>query len=371
MADDASDGRATAADPDDVATRAEECAAEGRPFARVTVVRREPPVSANVGDRALVTADGDLTGWVGGAACAQSVAAREAVAAIEDGEPRLVGLAPDPEDVDRPGLEAYPMTCHSGGTLELYVEPVVPTPRLLVVGGSPVARSLARMAPEAGFAVTAVTADDDAPVDGAEETLPAADGEAVVDAAADAAAVVVCSMGEYDDLGVAAGLRGEAAYVGLVASDARRDELAATVAECLGVDAADVGAAVTTPAGVDVGAETPGEMAVSVLAELVAVRRDATAGAVDVGDTSAVAVDDTSAADVDGADGDPASGAGEAGTAVVDPVCGMDVVVGEAPATVEYAGERYHFCGHGCADAFADDPGRYLDDAGPEVRADD
>lgn len=370
MAEDPTDG-------EDVDALAAEFEREGRPFARVTVVRREPPVSANVGDSALVTPDGEVTGWVGGAACAQSIAVQEATAAIEDGEHRLVGLAPEPDDVDRPGLAAYPMTCHSGGTLELFVEPVVPTSRLLVVGASPVARSLARVAGEAGFAVTAVGQDAETTVDGAEETLAAADTEAVVAAAEGVTAVVAASMGAYDVLGVEAGLRAGADYVGLVASDARRDDVAATVADRLSVDPDDVVGAVTTPAGVDVGAKTPGEMAVSLAAELVAVRRGADAAAVEVADPSAVTVDREQGYAGDGGGGDTDGDDGGADTeadkkrAAVDPVCGMDVVVGQAAASVEHGGERYHFCGQGCADAFADDPQSYLGDADPEVTAGD
>lgn len=337
------DSRGDAAIPEEVDRLAREFEAEGRPFARVTVVRREAPVSSNVGDRALVTPDGDLVGWVGGIGCAQSVAVKEARAALADGEPRLVGLAPDPDDVARPGLTAYPMTCHSGGTLELFVEPVTPTPRLVVVGESPAAETLVELADPLAFEVRHVGAGDD----------PA-------EAVSEGASVVVASMGEYDTAGVEAALRGGAGYVGLVASDRRRDDLAATVAERLGVDADAVTDAVTTPAGLDIGAKTGEEIAVGILAELVAVRRNVD-GPIDltVGDPSRVVV------------GEAPERHGDRDETVVDPVCGMDVVVGEAAATVEHGGETYRFCGQGCADAFADDPGSYLDDADVEVTAGD
>lgn len=386
--------RADAAAPETVDRLAREYAAAGRPFARVTVVRREPPVSANVGDRAIVTPDGDLVGWVGGAACAKSVVAEEAAAALAGGEPRLVGLAPDPETIDRPGLESYPMTCHSGGTLELFVDPVTPVPRLVVVGDSPIATALARLAGETTYHVTVATdregpgaagtgpgadetgpgADEavpgvDEPVPGADETVSASD-EAAVRAAADGARhVVVASMGEYDEVGVAAALRSGASYVGLVASDERRDEVADAVGARLGVDPGSVVAALTTPAGLDVGARTPEEIAVSVLAELVAVRRGADGPIpLEAGDPTALDV----GGDDEGPEGardrgapdtapDHAADGGDADT-VVDPVCGMDVVVREAAATVEHGGRTYHFCGQGCADAFADDPERYLEE---------
>ncbi|MFC3477681.1 XdhC family protein [Halobacterium litoreum] len=350
---DAAAERAAAASVERVDDLAADLRAAGDPFALVTVVRREPPVPANVGDRAVVTPDGDLVGWVGGAACAQSVAVKEALSAIESGEPRLVGLAPDPADVEREGLTAYPMTCHSGGTLELFVEPVVPTPRLVVVGESPIALALARLASETSFDVTVVAADADGEFAGADDVV-AVDDPALADAVAGAAAVVVASTGEYDTEGVAAALAAGAPYVGLVSSRKRRDAVAEEVADRLGTDAESVVDAVTTPAGLDIGAETPAEIAVSVLAELVAVRR----GASDRTATDAIdveVVDDLS----DDEERDDAAQADE--ETAVDPVCGMTVDVADAAATADHGGETYHFCGQGCADAFADDPERYLD----------
>jgi xanthine dehydrogenase accessory factor len=331
----------------------------------VTVVRREAPVSAHVGDSALVTADGEVVGWVGGAECAQSVAVREAKAAIESGESTLIGLAPDPADVERPGLRAFPMTCHSGGTLELFVEPVVPGPDLVVVGDAPVARAVARLGREVVAGVTVVTGERaDLSSAGSEtdvEALPATDAEAVADAITGATAVVVASMGQYDELGVEAGLRAGAGYVGLVASDRRRDGVAATVAESLGVDTEDVVAAVTTPAGLDISARSPEEIAVSVLAELVALRRGAD-------DTIRIDARDAStgpwerdAKETPGESGEHDETENTATATVVDPVCGMDVTVDESTPAVEHSGETYHFCGQGCADAFAADPGRYVE----------
>jgi xanthine dehydrogenase accessory factor len=379
------DSRGDAASPARVDELAREYEAAGEPFARVTVVRREPPVSANVGDRALVTPGGELIGWVGGAACAQSVTIKEATAALADGEPRLVGLAPDPSEVDRPGVAAYPMTCHSGGTLELFVEPVTPTPRLAVVGTTPVATALRRLGGDATYDVTAVvdaeTADaaDEAtgPLAHATDAVAATDVATVAAALAGVDAVVVTSMGEYDAVGVEAALRAEVPYVGLVASDRRRDELAARVADALGegVTTEDVVAAVTTPAGLDLGAKAAEEIAIAVLAELVAVRRGV-AGPIDlaVGDPSRVRIDGAASGptaadedkdedeveDGDASDRDPERAAAAPET-VTDPVCGMDVVVGEAAATVGHEGTTYHFCGQGCADAFEADPGSYLE----------
>ncbi|MFB6187868.1 MAG: XdhC family protein [Halobacteriaceae archaeon] len=140
------DSRGDAASNEEIDQLISEYKQQGRRCAKITVVRREPPVSANVGDQAVVTENKELTGWIGGADCAQSIAIEKAVEAIEKGEPLLIGLAPDPDDVDRPGLEAHPMTCHSGGTLELFIEPITTSAHIVVIGDSPVAEALVEIA---------------------------------------------------------------------------------------------------------------------------------------------------------------------------------------------------------------------------------
>ncbi len=338
--------RADAASPEKVEALASQYDERGRPYAKVTVVRREGPVSANVGDRALVTADGEVVGWIGGAACAQSVVVDVATAALESGEATLVGLAPDPDTVDRPGVDSYPMTCHSGGSLELFVDPIVPTPQLVVVGDSAVSQALTRLASALTYQITVVTDADTAPP-GADDIVDVRTPDALAESIERAWAVVVASMGEYDRRGLAAALRADPAYVGLIASDERHEALTGDVASERGLDPDTVRDAVTTPAGLDIGAQTAEEIAVSVLAELVAVRRGADAAPAQV-DTGLPA-----AASERAANGDREM--------AVDPVCGMDVAVDDAAASVEHDGTTYHFCGDGCAAAFETEPGKYLD----------
>ncbi|WP_436925251.1 XdhC family protein [Halosimplex amylolyticum] len=366
----------------DVSELERELTDRGEAYARVTVVRREPPVSANVGDRAVVTTDGELHGWIGGAACAQTTAVDQATAAIEAGEPRLIGIAPDPDTVDRSGLEAFPMRCHSEGVLELFVEPVDPTPELVVVGNSPIARSLTRLATELAVDVTVVDPEgaDDLPAD---ETVTATDPATVADAVGPSPLVVVASMGQYDARGVAAGLDADAEYVGLVASDARSDEVTERAAALLDTDPETVRAAVTNPAGVDIAAHTPAEIAVSILAEVVDARTAAGTG----GRRAPAAESETTADDEDedvhadrdheGQDNhdhenhgshdheDHDHGTGDPDAVddlATDPVCGMAVDPETAAATVEHDGRTYHFCCEGCADSFESDPASYLND---------
>src|SRR5947209_10321289 len=130
-------------------------AGEGQPFALATVVARSPPISAQVGDAAVVTADGAFHGWVGGS-CTRPTVIAEAQRAIADGKPRLVGLDPDPASRQRPGLTMFPMTCHSGGSVEIHIQPVLPAPALLIYGVSPTARALVRLGKAMGYAVTLI-----------------------------------------------------------------------------------------------------------------------------------------------------------------------------------------------------------------------
>ena len=341
----------------DVADLEAALAERGEAYARVTVVRREPPVSANVGDRAVVTRDGELHGWIGGAACAQTTAISESTAVLDAGEPRLVGIAPDPETVDRPGLDAFPMHCHSEGVLELFIEPVNPTPTLLIIGNSPVARSLARLASELNVDVTVVDPDSDDDTD--HDTVPATDPDTIVDATGPEPLVVVASMGQYDARGVAAGIQADAPYIGLVASDARSTEVTDRAAGVLDADPEAVAAAVTNPAGVDITAHSPAEIATSILAEVVDAQSNAGVAGTEVTGAGSPTTDPASATD-DGANTEETSTPDDADGLATDPVCGMRVEPGDAP-TVEHDGTTYHFCCTGCADSFRNDPESYVE----------
>jgi xanthine dehydrogenase accessory factor len=293
------------------------------PYALATVVRVDPPVSTRVGDKATVTGDGRLEGWVGGA-CAEPIVVREALAAIAEGRPRLVRITPAemaastmPAPAPEPGVVAAVSTCPSGGGLEVFVEPVGVAPRLLVCGRTPVAATLAKLAELVGYEVSGL---GDADLDGVR-----------ADAAGPGDAVVVASMGHYDEEALVAALRTRAGYVGLVGSRRR----AATVFDALrrrGVADAEL-ARVASPAGVDLGPSTQEEIAVAVLAELIRERhRRASAPA-------------------------PAEEA-------VDPVCGMAVAVAEASLTAEHAGRTFWFCSEHCRAAFLRDPTGYPGPAG-------
>jgi xanthine dehydrogenase accessory factor len=304
---------------------------QGEPFALATVVRCERPTSAKPGARALIRADGSVSGWVGGS-CAEPVTVKEALAALADGEGRLLVLrgngSPLPGRVE--GVREYAMTCHSGGTLEIYGEPVLPQPALVLVGGGPVVETLARLGEAARFAVTVVDPEVDA--------APGQAGARVADLAGLAlgprTAVVVATHGRFDEDALERALRSDAGYVSLVASPKR----AATVVDALRARALppDRLARLKAPAGLDLGAVTPEEIAVSILAEIVALRRQGPGRATATGPVEA---------------GRPEEAR--------DPVCGMTVAVATARFRSDTPAGPVYFCCGGCQRRFDLEPARF------------
>jgi xanthine dehydrogenase accessory factor len=279
---------------EDVLVRAGRLADQGEPHVLATVVNVERPASTRRGDRALVTPGGELFGWVGGA-CSEPIVVREALRALADGEPRLVRIGPPGTEAEEGEVIVAESSCASEGTVEVLVEPHLPRPLLAVIGEGPAARTLRELAGVIGWRV-------------ANELADGAD------------AVVVASMGHGDEETLAAALGSEAAYVGLVAS-ARRAQAVVAELRTRGLDEEAL-ARIRSPAGLDLGPSTQEEIAVAILAELVAWRH--TRGA------------------------SPAEAVGEA----VDPVCGMTVSIAGARETLVRDETTYYFCGPGCRRRF-------------------
>jgi xanthine dehydrogenase accessory factor len=312
-------------------------AAAGTPCVLATVVRTEPPTSAHPGDKAVITADGRLHGWIGGS-CSEPLVRREALRAMADGMPRMVRIVPsaDVAETREGGEVTVATTCPSGGALDILVDPQTPRPLLVVVGGSPAARVLVQLSAAMGFRVVAVhPGAQPADFPGAAQVLASLD-RAAFDAvgAADADTwVVVATMGHYDDEALAAVLAALPwADVALVASQ-RRAAAALSALRSRGVLESDV-ARVRSPAGEHRGG-TQEEIALHALDEVVTLRRARLVAAF------------------------PAVAAEPAGFAV-DPVCGMTVDVAESQHPVDQGGAAYHFCCAACAASFAADPDRYL-----------
>lgn len=311
----------------------------GEPFVLATVVRAERPTSAKPGAKALITRNGTLSGWVGGS-CARPTVVRKAKEALRDGRPRLLRLSP-PErlggGVPPDGVEEVPLTCVSGGTLEIYLEPHVPKPHLIVVGHLAVSEALVSLGKDLGYRVTVMSPE------ASEEQFPRADE---VTREIDFSRwpqrgdryVVVASHGNYDDEALEGALATDA-WVTLVTSPKRARSvledlrLARVPAERL--------ERLKYPAGLDLGAVTPEEIALSILAEIVQMRRQGTA-TVTGGMTSGR--EDVEALEVE----------------AKDPVCGMMVERSSARYTSAHGGQTYYFCCSGCKRSFDREPHTYL-----------
>jgi xanthine dehydrogenase accessory factor len=344
---------------------ASELAGREEPFVLAVVVRRQPASSAQAGDMALITAAGEFHGWLGGS-CTQPTVVREARRALADGRPRLLALSPDPEAERRPGVAVFPMTCHSGGSVEIYLDPILPATRLLIFGASPIARALATLGRAMGYSVAARAAgggegeaEDEGAVGGevASASAAASAAAAAADPARPGCYVVVATMGDRDAEAIRAALALRPAYLGVVAS-ARRF---AQVRESLlaqGVAAAALDS-IRSPAGVAIGAQEPAEIAVSVLAEIVA-HRHAAAEAPGTPGGEEAAETETAEAEAAGAAAAGTPGVGEAAAGqAIDPICGMTVETAGSRHTAEAGGRTWHFCGEGCRRRFLAAPERF------------
>ncbi|HEX6423084.1 MAG TPA: XdhC family protein [Acidimicrobiales bacterium] len=324
----------------EIEARAAELRRARVPFVQARVVRAERPTSAKPGDQAVVLPDGSIEGFVGGA-CAESTVRAQGLSLLDSGVPLLLRISPEGDEGapgdDPPGTLSVVNHCLSGGTLEIFLEPVVPAPLLAIHGESPIASALLAMAGGVGFRAVEGAAPPPAGEGGAE--LPAA--------------VVVASHGRGEEAVLEAAVRAGVPYVGLVASRKRGE----AVLGGLDLDEAQRGA-IHTPAGLDIGARTPQEVALSILAEIVSLRLRPTA-APRQGPAS-VALGERPAA----------AAASDRPQVATDLVCGMSVVTGDDALHLDHGGERYWFCGSGCLRAFAADPGAYLAGAGAGAAGD-
>ena len=270
---------------------------QGEPYALVSVVRTQAPASVRAGDKAIVTSQGIFYGWIGGG-CAQPAVLRTVRQALQDGRARLIRIAPaeadtarDPESLISDAIE-FGMSCHSGGTIELFIDPILPPTRLVIIGDSPVAVALAGLAPRVGLPVTVIARGAD--VQRFPDASQVIDTDEAATVAAQVAAgglVVVATQGRRDLPGLRAALALKARRIWMVASTRKaqvlRESLIAAQYDPQVVNA------IIAPAGQPIGARTPEEIALSVLASIVAVRR-AARGAADAQPTAAVAAGEDS-----------------------------------------------------------------------------
>ena len=296
--------------------RADRLRADRTPFVLATVVRAERPTSAKAGDRALVLPDGTMEGFVGGT-CAESTVRLQGLRLLETGESTLLRITPSGESTEREGLLTVSNPCLSGGTLEIFLETMIPAPLVYVQGEAPVARAMVDVARAIGWEA----------VSGPASTVPL-----------DASAVVVASHGRDEIEALTAAVRADVPYIALVAS---RKRAMAVLAELPLTDLEK--ARVHAPAGLDIGARTAPEIALSILAEVISKRPRQTApppGRIDLPLLQAPVVSKIAVAK--------------------DVICAMDVAISPDALQYEHEGTMYYFCGSGCRRAFIDNPARYL-----------
>jgi xanthine dehydrogenase accessory factor len=279
----------------DLAPRAKELSDRRVPFVHAVVVRAQRPTSVRPGDAAIVHADGSIEGFVGGA-CAETSVRLHGLRVLETGEPLVLELRPDEETSDdvREGVVTAHNPCLSGGELEIFLEPCLPAASMLIAGHGPIAEALADLAGRVGFHVTSP------------------------DLAPDTAAVVVAAHGRDEEELLAEALRQGVPYVALVASPKRGNAVRASLEL-----PEELRRQLHSPAGLDIGARTPAEIAVSIVAEILAERQRV-----------------------------PAHPVTAAPATAIDPVCGMEVAVTDAAISLERDGEHVYFCSEGCRERY-------------------
>jgi xanthine dehydrogenase accessory factor len=299
-----------------VMAQAAELERRGEPFALATVVWRQGPSSSQLGARAIITTSGEMLGWIGGA-CAEPSVISQAKQVIADGQPRLLLLGTTDQfgDAIPEGMTVVPIACQSEGALEVYIEPVLPVPHLIVVGRSPMAHALADLAATLGWQAERFDWQ-----------------EFTADRANERSLVVVATQGHGDEEAIERAAAARPAYLGLVASHRRGATILGYLTERgIPQDELDL---VRVPAGLDLGRTSHVEIAVAILAELVQLRAS---GALGFG-------------------GSPA----EAGDEATDPVCGMTVrLAAVRTRPVEFDGVTYYFCGVACRRRFESDPASF------------
>lgn len=263
---------------DEFLDKAQELRANEQPFAFATVVRYEPPISGKPGDKAIIQADGKLWGWIGGG-CSVPVVIKEAKKALEDGKPRLVRVSPTADSESQKGITGYNMSCHSGGTLDVYIEPVLPKPQLVIIGRSAVAQTLAKLGKAINYKITVVAPGAKA------EDFPEADAiQTQLDLSqikvTPQTYVVVSTQGKEDQQALEAALKINVPYLAFVASKKKAAKIYQTL-KSKGVSD-DRLKQIRVPAGLDIKAQLPEEIAVSILAEVIYVKRSSAMPAMEV-----------------------------------------------------------------------------------------
>ncbi|MEB3101396.1 XdhC family protein [Ferviditalea candida] len=301
------------------------------PFAVVTVVRSAKPTSAVVGSKALVYPNGQMFGFVGGH-CTQSLVVSQALECIETGESRLLLITSDESQIRvNDGVTVMPMTCHSEGTVELFIEPKLPAPTLLVIGDSPIAKYLLTFGEHMNFNVKSLSLEQISKSEAPDVHLLK---DKIQQILKPGSYVVIATMGVYDEESIRALAGIELSYAGLITSPKRKAKVLDWIKD-QGLSA-QFSSFISAPAGLDLGAVEPSEIAITILAEIIQYRRQKKRPAVKF----EARITERNEA--------------------IDPVCHMVVDMDKTLFKTEYQGKEYGFCCPHCRQAFLKDPDSYV-----------
>lgn len=313
----------------------------GEELAVAQVISRQTPSSGKPGDKAIILKDGTLIGWIGGG-CVKGIAIKEGLEAIKDKKSRLVKISPENGDSQDEEHKTYQMTCHSGGSMELFIEPVIPNPHIVIVGKSNIARALAKIAIAANQRVTVLAKAAD------KAMFP---DVKIIDSNSDFTNVlidnntfiIVSTQGENDEEAIKSALLTSCNYVGFIASKRKSDK----VREFLKMDGLKSARLkeLKTPVGLDINAKLPEEIAISILADVIVNFR-----------MQMESKDASESKEME--DGYKEQIMGD--NCYINPVCDIPVSISEAKHTVEYKGHTVYFCCDGCKISFDKEPDKYV-----------
>lgn len=306
-------------------------------FVAATVVRREVPSSGKSGDKAIIDRFGEITGWIGGG-CVKGIVLKEAEDAMKTGQARLVKIGTSLADNKKQeGVVEYKMTCMSEGTVEIFLEPVLPAQHLVVIGKTVIAKVLVQLAKAAGYRVTAVAPDaKPGTFEKVDELITQMNLQNVKISAA--SAMVACTQGEDDDQALALMVQQPCFYKGFVASPKKKTALFNNLI-AQGADSDKI-AAIHSPAGININAKKPGEVAISILAEIIQEQNKVHA----TGFTQYITT----------------NAAKPSPQYYINPVCGIPVDMNSPKHVVEYNNEKVYFCCDGCKTQFDANPAKYM-----------
>ena len=327
----------------DFLNTAQKFSERSEPYAMALIVRRENPTSGKPGDKAIIEKDGTIHGWIGGG-CTKGIVLKEALAAIRDGKPRLVSINPSKQQEKKPGVMHYEMTCQGKGSVDVYVEPVLPKPHLVIYGKSHIAMALCKIGSSMGYRVTAIAEHAD-PEAFSDADLRTSTKELKADTIGDNAYIVVSTQGEGDEQSLIHALQSKAPYIAFVSSRMKANGVFNTL-RSMGADMEDL-KRIKSPAGLDINAKLPEEVAVSILAEIIHELRTRSQ-------------EQTKSHGAHTGHGSPEAPPTVPEGYYLNPVCNIPIEKATAKYVLDYKDEKVYFCCDMCKVQFEAEPQKFI-----------